>query len=180
MAGLTAKLFRDYFGGKWSGKVIRNGEFQREIIFNWPLTMGRFSSLGAESGKVVPPSQGVLDDTRQIAIAGWRNDIHRWCYTWYNEFGGNGELQWTSQEEIDGITVLYGFIHESKQECDDPTQHIIKCELYNEDEFKYTIRSFKKGILEIVARRICSAEKLRAIMDKQASTINKFEELNNI
>ena len=36
MAELTAKLFRDFFGGSWCGKITRNGEFQREVVFNWP------------------------------------------------------------------------------------------------------------------------------------------------
>lgn len=180
MSRLTAKLFRDYFGGNWSGKVIRNGEFQREIIFNWPQTFGRYSALGTEAGMVVPRSQGVLDDTRQISIAGWRNDLHRWCYSWFNEFGGCGELQWTSQEEINGVTILYGFVHECKQETDDPTEHIIQCELINQNKFKYTIRSFRKGIQEIVATRISSAKKLRTLMEQQSLKITSFEELNRM
>jgi len=36
MAELAAKLFRDYFGGGWVGKVKKNGKFQREVVFNWP------------------------------------------------------------------------------------------------------------------------------------------------
>ena len=80
MAELTANLFRDFFGGSWCGKVSRNGEFQREIVFNWPELGGKYSSLGTEPGFIVPPGGGVLDDTRQVAIAGWRNDIRRWVH----------------------------------------------------------------------------------------------------
>ena len=54
MAALTAKLFRDYFGGSWACKVTKNGDFQREIIFNWPQAFGKYSSLGTGEGLVVP------------------------------------------------------------------------------------------------------------------------------
>ena len=178
MAILTAKLFRDYFGGSWSGKITKNGEFQRDVIFNWPQSYGKFSSLGAEAGLLVPPGIGVLDDTRQIAIAGWRSDIHRWCYTWHNEFGGSGELQWTSQEEKKGVTILYGFVHECKQESDDPTEHIVMCEMFNQNKFRYTLRSFRKGLLEIVATRINTAKKLQALLEKQANKIISFAEIS--
>ncbi len=55
MAELTAKLFRDFFGGSWSGKVTRNGEFQREVVFNWPELSSNNSCLGAEPELIVPP-----------------------------------------------------------------------------------------------------------------------------
>ena len=48
MAQLTAKLFRDYFGGSWKGTIMKNGEFQREIIFNWNKSFGEFSAIGTE------------------------------------------------------------------------------------------------------------------------------------
>lgn len=177
MAALTAKLFRDYFGGSWSCKVTKNGDFQREIIFNWPQAFGKYASLGTGEGLVVPDGSGVLDDSSQIAIAGWRSDLQRWCYTWHNEFGGSGELQWTSQEEINGVRMLYGFVHECKQESDDPTEHIISCKIVDEDNFTYTIRSFRKGVVEIFARRVRSGNKLEDLMEKQAGKIKQFSDL---
>lgn len=174
MAALTAKLFRDYFGGTWSCKVIKNGEFQRDIIFNWPLSFGKYASLGTAEGLVVPAGSGILDDTSQIAIAGWRSDIKRWCYTWHNEFGGSGELQWTSQDEIDQVNVLYGFVHECKQEGDDPTDHIAMCEMFDKDNFKYTVQSFRKGLLEIEAGRIRNAIELNEILENQTKTVISF------
>lgn len=178
MAALTAKLFRDYFGGSWSCKVTKNGEFQREIIFNWPYAFGKYSSLGTVEGLVVPDGSGVLDNTSQIAIAGWRSDIQRWCYTWHNEFGGSGELQWTSQDEINQVSILYGFVHECKQEGDDPTEHIAMCEMYNMDNFKYTIQSFRKGLLEIDAERIRNASELNEIIEYQRKTGIIFSNLH--
>ena len=180
MAALTAKLFRDYFGGSWSCKVTKNGEFQREIIFNWPHAFGKYSSLGTGEGLVVPDGSGVLDNTSQIAIAGWRSDIQRWCYTWHNEFGGSGELQWTSQDEINQVSVLYGFVHECKQEGDDPTEHIAMCEMYNQNKFKYTIQSYRKGLIEIVATRIRTAKNLDTLMKKNANKIVDFAALNKM
>jgi len=177
MAKLTATLFRDFFGGSWSGKIYKNGEFQREIVFNWPVTGGNFSFLGTDEGLIVPPGGGILDNTKQVSIAGWRNDLGRWCDTWFNEFGGYGELQWTSQEKVNGITVIYGFVHESKQESDDPTEHVARCELIDQDNFKYIIQSFRKGLLEIVARRIRNADELKAIMEKQVIGVKSFSEL---
>ena len=140
--------------------------FQREIVFNWPEAFGKYSSLGNEEGLLVPHSTGALDNTRQVAVAGWRSDVRRWVHTWHNEFGGFGELQWTSQEEVEGITVLHGFIHECKQEGDDPTTHVAKCEMFDQNNFKYTINSFRKGLTEIVARRIKTAEELKKSMKK--------------
>ena len=178
MAELTGKLFRDYFGGSWSGRINKNSEFQREIVFNWPELKGKFSSLGTESGLMVPPGPGIVDDTRQVAIAGWRSDIRRWGHVWHNEFGGYGEVQWTSQDEVNGITVLFGFGHECKQESDDPTDHIVMCEIYDHDNFKYTIRSFRKGLTEIVARRIRTGNELNELLKKQAQKIISFTEIS--
>ena len=178
MAELTGKLFRDYFGGSWSGRINKNSEFQREIVFNWPELGGKFSSLGTEPGLMVPPGPGIADDTRQVAIAGWRSDIRRWGHVWHNEFGGYGEVQWTSQDEVNGITVLFGFGHECKQESDDPTDHIVMCEIYDHDNFKYTIRSFRKGLTEIVARRIRTGNELNELLKKQAQKIISFTEIS--
>ena len=177
MAELTAKVFRDFFGGSWIGKITRNGEFQREVVFNWPTTQGTFSSLGTKPGWMVPQGEGVLDDTMQVAISGWRCDIRRWGHLWYNKFGGYGEIEWTSQAVMNGVTVLYGVCHECKQESDDPTDHIIMCEMDDQDNFKYTIQSFRKGLTEIVARRIRTAIELNTLLEKQAQTAVSFEEL---
>jgi hypothetical protein len=180
MAELTAKLFRDYFGGSWVGRITRNGEFQREVVFNWPELSSKFSSLGTEPGLIVPPNIGVQDDTRQVAIAGWRSDIRNWYAHWYNEFGGYGELQWTSHDIVDDVSIIYGSLHECKQEGDDPTSHIALCEMVNHNTFKYTIRSFRKGILEIDARRIRTGKELNALLEKQAKTAVSFVELCKI
>ena len=177
MAELTAKLFRDFFGGSWYAKVTRNEELEREVVFNWPELSGKNSSLGTGPGLIVPPGAGILDDTRQVAISGWRHDVRRWSHMWHNEFGGYGELQWTSQSDENDVTVLYGFCHECKQECDDMTDHIIKCEIYDRDNFKYTIMSFRKGLLEIVARRIRTGKELNSILEKQSNAAISFEEL---
>jgi hypothetical protein len=177
MAELTAKLFRDFFGGGWSAKVTRNGEYQREVVFNWPELSGNNSCLGTEPGLIVPQGAGVLDDTRQVSVSGWRHDIRRWSHVWHNEFGGYGEIQWTSQEIVNGISVLYGFCHECKQECDDPTDHIVMCEILDNDSFRYTLQSFRKGILVIAATRVRSAKELNALLEKQAGTAKSFSEL---
>ena len=78
MAELTAKLFRDYFGGSWSGRITKNADFQREIVFNWPQLCGKFSSLATETGLMAPPQSGAIDDTNQVSIASWHSDIRRW------------------------------------------------------------------------------------------------------
>lgn len=178
MAELTAKLFREYFGGSWIGRITKNGEFQREVVFNWPELRGKFSSLGVEAEKMAPPGLGIQDNTRQIAIAGWRSDIRRWSAQWYNEFGGYGELQWSSKDVVNGVTVLYGSLHECKQESDDPTDHIAMCELFDQDNFRYTNRSFRKGILEIVARRIRTGNELNVLLEEQAKTAISFSEIS--
>ena len=180
MPELTATIFRDFLAGSWTGKVSKNGNFEREIIFNWPKAFGKFSAVGIEDGVTAPPNAGTLDDTKQVSIAGWQSDTRRWRHIWYNEFGGFGELQWTSQNVVNGINVLYGFGHECKQESDDPTEHILMCEMYDKDNFKYTIQSFKKGILEIVATRIKTSEELKEILEKQADGSISFSELSGI
>ena len=175
MAELTAKIFRDYFSGSWSGRISKNGEFQREIIFNWAKAFEKHSSIGTEEGLLAPPYGGALDDTKQVAIAGWRADVRRWSHVWHNEFGGYGEVQWTSQDVINGVTVLYGFGHECKQEADDLTDHIVMCEMFDINNFKYTIQSFRKGLTEIVAKRLKTAEELKKMMEKQASKATGFK-----
>jgi hypothetical protein len=171
MSKLKAKLFRDFIGGSWLARITKNGEFQREIVFNWPAPFGQFSPLGTDTGLVVPANGGPLDDTKQVAVGGWRSDIGRWNTVWHNEFGGYGEIQWTSQDVVNGITVIYGVAHECKQETDDITNHIIMCEIFDKDNFTYTIRSFRKGITEIVARRIKTAKELDMELKKQAGKL---------
>jgi hypothetical protein len=180
MAQLTAKLFRDYFGGSWLGKITKNGEFQRDVTFNWPEAFGKFSALGTESGLIVPQHNGVQDNTRQIAMSGWRGDVRMWYTIWHNEFGGYGELRWTSQEVVNGITTIYGTLHECKQETDDPTDHLAMCEIYDQDNFKYTIQSQRKGILEIVAKRIRTSKELKELLEKQAFKVTRFSDLTKI
>ena len=180
MPELTANLFRDFFGGCWNGRITKNGEFQREIVFNWPELSGKFSSLGTEPGMIAPPNSGVQDNTRQVAIAGWRSDTRSWYAHWHNEFGGYGELQWTSHDIVDDVSILYGSLHECKQEGDDPTEHIALCEIYNNDNFRYTIRSFRKGVLEIEARRIRTGKELNAMLEKQADTALSFAEVSKM
>ena len=177
MAQLTAKLFRDFFGGSWSGIITRNGDFKRKVVFNWPELSGKYPSLGTGTGLIAPPGGGILDDTRQVAISGWRHDTSRWVHLWHNEFGGYGEIMWTSQDVVNGVKVIYGFVHECKQESDDMSDHIIMCELYDKNNFKYTIRSFRKGLLEIVASRIRTSRELNALLEKQAEGIVSFAEL---
>ena len=178
MSELNANIFRDYFGGSWSGRISKNGDFQREVVFNWAVAFDKFSALGPEEGLAAVPNVGVLDDTKQISVSGWRSDLRRWVNVWHNEFGGYGELHWTSMNEIEGTTVLYGFVHECKQETDDPTDHIVMCEMYNQDKFKYTINSFKKGLTEIIATRIRTRDELKEIMEKQTHVVSGFTELS--
>jgi len=77
-----------------------------------------------------------------------------------------------------GITILYGFVHECKQESDDPTEHIVMCEMYDDNNFKYTIRSFRKGLLEIDASSISTAKKFNALFKKQANTVKTISQLD--
>jgi len=176
MPELTAKLFRDFFSGSWLGRITKNGEFQREIEFNWPKAFQTFSSIGIEEGFVAPPGTGFLDNTKQIAIAGWRNDSRKWCAHWYNEFGGYGELQWISQDKISDVIVLHGSMIESKQEGDDATIHSVVCEIPDQDHFKYTIQSYRKGTTQIEARRIRTGKELKTLMEKQAEQVSGFLE----
>lgn len=165
MAELTANLIRNYFGGSWLAKISRNGEYLREIEFNWPQAFGPHISFGTEEGLRVPSGGGFHDNTMKVIVSGWRRDVRRWCISWYNEFGGYGEMQWTTHEMVNGVNFLYGFGHECKQESDDLTNHIISCEMTDQDNFKYTLRSFKKGTIEIQAKRIRTGKELKMTME---------------
>ena len=167
MAELTASLFRNYFGGSWLGEISRNGQYLREIEFNWPIAFGKYSSIGTEEGFMVPMGVGFLDNTKNVTVSGWRQDSKKWCISWYNAFGGYGEMQWTSQELVLGVKYLYGFGRECKQESNDITEHIIQCEMTDQNNFKYTLQSFKKGMIEIKAQRIRTAEELRVLMESE-------------
>ena len=175
MAELNSKLFRDYFGGSWVGQVYNNGEFFREIEFNLPLAFEKnFSSIGTEEGLKVPAGVGFYDDTQKVAIAGWRQDLRRWSMSWFNEFGGFGEMNWTSCELQEGKNILYGYGHECKQESDGTTDHILKCEMLDQDNFKYSLRSFKKGLIEIHAKRTRTAEELELLMKSDGVKSKSF------
>jgi len=178
MAELTADLFRNYFGGSWLGKITKNGEFRRDIVFNWPNAFDKFSAIGAEAGFVTPPGNGFNDNTNKVSVAGWRQDTKRWCITWFNEFGGYGQVQWTKQETINNITNIYGFCNECKQESDDLTNHIILCEMLDGDHFKYTISSFQKGLVEIQAKRIRTADELKCLMKDPNIKVELFTDKN--
>jgi len=57
------------------------------------------------------------------------------------------------------------------------TDHIIMCEIFDQDNFKYTIQSFRKGNLEIVATRTRPAKELNELLEKQAESALSFAEL---
>ena len=157
MAELTTELVRDFFNGSWSGKVFINGEFINETIFNWTEKSDRYSVPNVElEWKLLPESGNKTVKTNRI-IAVWRSDKRSWVNMWYNESGGYNELQWTSQEEVNGITVLFGHLRERNTEGELPTEYIAMCELINQNSFKYTILSYRKGILEMNAKRIAKA-----------------------
>ena len=164
MAELTSELFRNYFGGSWQSKIFVNGEYLRNIEFNWPEAFSRkYASIGTEEGFMVPSGAGFYDNSRKIEIAGWRQDLKRWSVIWYNEYGGYGEMHWTSQEYVNGVLFLHGFGLEFKQEGDEPTEHILECEITDENNFRSTLRSFKKGTIELRAKRIRTSQELRKL-----------------
>ena len=79
---------------------------------------------------------------------------------------------------IDNKTVLYGFIHECKQESDDCTEHIIQCEIIDKDHFKYTIQSFRKGIVIIEVKRVRTSKELKKLMEDQTKGIKPYSNIN--
>jgi hypothetical protein len=48
--------------------------------------------------------------------------------------------------------------------------------MYDQNNFKYTIRSSRKGLVEIVARRIRTAKELKALMEKQSEKVHSLSE----
>ena len=119
----------------------------------------------------ISPGLGTPDVPVQAAIAGWHSDIDAWCDRWYNEFGGYGELCWTSQGVVNGVKVLFGTVHECEKEGDDPADYIAMCELSDQDNFKYTIQSYTKGILEVEGVRVRTPKKLAGQSDQNAAGI---------
>jgi len=53
----------------------------------------------------------------------------------------------------------------------------VMCEMHDQDNFKYTIRSFRKGLTEIVSNRIRIGKELNTLLDKQVAKAISFNEL---
>jgi len=160
VAELDAKLIRDYFGGRWTCTTYKNGELVRENAVEIKGSPEKPGGIGEIAFGMLALGFASVDEHDQLAIAGWHSDINRWCDRCYNEAGGYSEHSWTSQGEINGVTVLYGTVHVCEKEGDDPADYIAMCELLDRDNFKYTIQSYKKGIVEIVANRVSPAGKV--------------------
>ena len=172
MAELTEKLIREYFKGSWSGKVFINGGFTHEIAFNWTEESIQYSVPNIKlEWRLVTDGINKSDKNNRI-IAIWRSDKCTWINIWNNESGGFSELRWTSQEEVNGITVLYGFLHERKTDKEIPTEHIAMCELQDKQNFKYTILSYRKGILEMVAKRTGISDEMNVQPEELAEKAN--------
>ncbi|MBK9528478.1 MAG: hypothetical protein IPO41_09215 [Acidobacteria bacterium] len=169
MAELNAKLIRDYFGGRWSCTTYKNGELVRENAVDIKGSPERPGGIGEIAFGILALGFASVDEHDQLAIAGWHSDINRWCDRCYNEAGGYSEHSWTSQGEINGVTVLYGTVHVCEKEGDDPADYIAMCELLDQDNFRYTIQSYQKGIVEIVANRVTTGEALVDIRENDRS-----------
>ncbi len=172
MAAITAKLVRDYFKGSWSGKVFINGEFTNEIIFTWTEESEQYSVPNVKLDWKIMSDKLNIEEKDNRIIAVWRSDKSSWVNMWYNESGGYNELQWTSQEKLNGNTVLYGYLREINTEGEFPTEHIAMCELLDQEKFKYTILSYRKGILEMNAKRPSTENEMIAFSEKQAEKAN--------
>lgn len=168
MAELTTKLVRDYFAGSWSCQVFINGELKHELEFNWTEELSKCSVPRLKVEWWLLTDNGEKEEKSNQVVLAWRGDKRSWVNMWYNESGGYSEQQWTSQEEVNGITVLYGSLRERTTDGGLPTEHIAMCELTDQNSFKYTILSYRKGILEMVAKRTCTDEKANRIAEKQA------------
>ena len=153
MADITSKLVSDYFAVNWTCEIFINGEHQNNLEF----------ICEEESSKSAVPrvnltwcllseNHNKVAKDNQIMVV-WRSDLRCWVNMWYNESGGYNELQWTSQEEVNGRTVLYGYLLERLSDGGAPTEHIAMCELNSQNSFKYTILSNRKGILKLMAKR---------------------------
>jgi len=172
MAELTTKLVRDYFKGSWSGKVFINGEFTNEIIFTWTEESEQYSVPNVKLHWKIMSDKLNIEEKDNRIISVWRSDKHSWVNMWYNKSGGYSEQQWTSQEEVNGITVMYGSLRERATEGGLPTEHIAMCELIDQNNFKYTILSYRKGILEMIAKRTSTENEMISFSEKQAEKAN--------
>jgi hypothetical protein len=173
MAELTTKLVREFFAGSWSCQVFINGELNHEIEFNCTEESGKFSVPRVKLEYWLLTNNGKKEEKSNQIIVAWRSDKHSWVNMWYNESGGYNELQWTSQEKINGNTVLYGYFRERNTEGELPTEHIAMCELLDQENFKYTILSYRKGILEMSAKRtIPAVDEMSVLTEKHANMTN--------
>lgn len=154
MTALTAKFFVDYFSGTWKGKVFLNGVHKSEIILRYAENNELNASLALGAVIGVVHGEQIQEDNMLSGQGGWRSDTHSWCELWYDKSGAYNELQWTSLQELNGIKVLYGFVHECKEEGDEPAEYIAMCELTDTANFKFTSQSYRRGILEVEASRI--------------------------
>lgn len=170
MAELTSKLVSDYFAGTWICKVYINGELKYDLELRFTEESGKYSVHGVKLNFWFSTVNGDKGENKQI-IVNWRSDKLSWVNMWYNESGGYSEQQWTSQEEVNGITVLYGSLRERTAEGGLPTEHIAMCELKDENNFKYTILSYRKGILEMVAKRTGTVREINVIQAKRDETV---------
>lgn len=172
MAELTTKLVRDYFAGSWTCQVFINGELNHELEFKWTEESGICSVPRVKlDWWLLSDRQDNEEKCNQIVVA-WRSDKRSWVNMWYNESGGYSEQQWTSQEEVNGVTVLYGSLRERTTNGGLPTEHIAMCELTDQNNFKYTILSYRKGILEMLAKRNLTPDEMNTITEKQAEKAN--------
>jgi hypothetical protein len=168
MAELTTKLVRDYFAGSWSCQVFINGELDHELEFKCTEESGKYFVPRVKlDWWLLSNKQEKEEKSNQVVVA-WRSDKRSWVNMWYNESGGYNELRWTSQEEVNGVTVLYGSLCERITDGGLPTEHIAMCELIDQNNFKYTILSYRKGILEMIAKRTSTDNEMTALTEKQA------------
>jgi hypothetical protein len=172
MAELTTKLVRDYFAGSWSCQVFINGELDHEIEFKWTEEYSKYSVPRIKLDWWHLSDRKNKEEKNNHIIVAWRSDTRSWVNMWYNESGGYNELRWTSQEEVNGVTVLYGSLRERTSDGGLPTEHIAMCELTGKNNFKYTILSYRKGILEMVAKRTVTPDDMNTITEKQAEKAN--------
>ncbi len=160
MAELNAKELRHFFEGNWVCTTYKNGELVRENAVTFEGNSEEPGETGSSAFRILQLGLESVNGSIELAISGWHSDIRTWCNRCYNEAGGYSELNWTSQGEMNGVTVLYGTVHVCEKEGDDPADYIAMCELLDQDNFRYTIQSYRKGIVEIVANRVSTAEKL--------------------
>lgn len=154
MPELRPKFISDYFNGIWAAKVFSNGQFERNIVIQWHVDIENKCKSGYRASWKLKTDTDMVDGFKLEGISFWKNDIRRWSDLWFTEFGGYKELQWTSMKQMNGIDVLFGFIHECETEGKDPAEHIALCELYDANKFKFTSQSYSRGITEVIAKRL--------------------------